>query len=140
LYANSVPHPSGQFKGEYLGTYILEYDNGMVATAWDDGFTWDPESFGVFYKIEGTDGVVKMNIGWPDGGPSTISMYSRKLEDVWFTPNLEGSWFPGAFKYTMRELFKYIETGEEPLISGRDNLPTMAMVEACYLSSKEIRY
>ncbi|MCC2686803.1 MAG: oxidoreductase [Paenibacillaceae bacterium] len=139
LYASSAPHPDGLFKGEYLGTYTMEYASGMIASAWDDGFTWDPPSFGVTYKIEGTEGVVKMNIGWPRGGPSEISLYSRKLGDVWYTPQLAGSWFPGAFGCTMGELMRYVETGEEPAISGRGNLPTMALVEACYLSSRQKR-
>ncbi|MCL6444632.1 MAG: Gfo/Idh/MocA family oxidoreductase [Alicyclobacillus sp.] len=139
LYASSVPHPNGEYKGEYLGAYILEYDNGFMASAWDDGFTWDPPSFGVFYKIEGTEGVVKMNIGWPSGGPSTLTFFSKQLGDIWYTPNLEGSWFPGAFRYTMGELLQCIETGEESHISGRNNLLTMAMVEACYVSQREKR-
>jgi predicted dehydrogenase len=139
LYASAIPHPEGTFKGEYTGSYILEYDSGLMATAWDDGFTWDPPSFGVFYKIEGTEGVIKMNIGWPSGDPSTISFYSKKLGDAWITPNLEGSWFPGAFKYTMGALLKTIETGEESLLSGENNLETMAMVEACYLSNEQKR-
>lgn len=139
LYASGAPHPSGQYRGEYLTSYILEYEDGLMATAWDDGFTWDPPSFGVFYKIEGTDGVIKMNIGWPHGGPSTISFYSKKLGDVWFSPALEGSWFPGAFQYTMGELFQTIATGKESSLSGRQNLETMAMVEACYVSNREKR-
>lgn len=139
IYASSRPHPSGEFKGEYLGAYILEYEDGPMATAWDDGFTWDEPGFGVFYRIEGTEGVVKMDIGWPRGGPSRISFYSKALGDVWFEPELEGSWFPGAFRYTMGELFREIETGEESPISGRNNLETMAMVEACYVSDREKR-
>lgn len=136
IYASSAQHPEGKYKGEYLTAYILNYDNGMLASAWDDGYTWDPPSFGVFYKIEGTEGVVRMNIGWPSGGPSEITFYSRKLGDAWFKPNLQGSWFPGAFKYTMGELFRMISTGKESHISGRNNLETMAMVEACYASDR----
>ncbi|NGQ95768.1 Gfo/Idh/MocA family oxidoreductase [Brevibacillus sp. SYP-B805] len=139
IYASAAPHPAGQFKGDYIGSYILEYDSGLRASAWDDGFTWDPEGFGVFYKIEGTEGVVKMNIGWPHGGPSTLRFYSKRLADQWYSPELEGSWFPGAFRYTMGELFRQIETGVPSAISGENNLETMAMVEACYLSSREKR-
>ncbi|MGM0834794.1 MAG: Gfo/Idh/MocA family protein [Bacillota bacterium] len=139
LYASSIPHPEGAFKGEYSASYILEYDNGMMATALDDGFTWDPPSYGVTYKIEGTEGVINMNLGWPSGDPSELSFYSKQLGDVWYTPTLEGSWFPGAFRYTMGELFKMIETGDESFISGRNNLETMAMVEACYESNQKKR-
>ncbi len=139
IYASSAPHPDGSFKGDYLGSYILNYENGLLANAWDDGYTWNEDGFGVFYKIEGTDGVIKMNIGWPSGGPSEISVFSSKLGGEWHTPELKGNWFPDAFGYTMGELFISIETGEESPISGWNNLLTMAMVEACYKSDKEKR-
>ena len=32
-----------------------------------------------------------------------------------------------------------LETGEQPAIDGRDNLDTMALVEAAYLSAEEHR-
>ena len=39
----------------------------------------------------------------------------------------------------MAELLVALEEKREPTISGRDNLKTMALVEACYLSAKEHR-
>lgn len=139
LYASSARHPEGHYQGEYIGSYILNYANGLIANGWDDGFTWDEEGFGVFYKIEGTEGVVKMNIGWPAGGPSAIRVYASKLGEEWLEPAMAGSWFPGAFGHTMGELIRGLATGEEPSISGRSNLGTMALVEACYRSDREQR-
>jgi hypothetical protein len=49
------------------------------------------------------------------------------------------SWFPDAFIGTMAQLLIAIETGKEPAISGRDNLKTMALVEAAYLSTEQFR-
>ena len=49
------------------------------------------------------------------------------------------SWFPDAFIGTMAQLLIALETGKEPAISGRDNLKTMALVEAAYLSAAEFR-
>jgi predicted dehydrogenase len=139
IFASAISHPEGEYKGEYLTSYMLEYDTGMLASAWDDGFTWDQESFGVFYKIEGTQGAVRLNIGWPFGGPSSISYLSSQPDAKWHSPKLEGSWFPGAFKYTMNELFISLETGKQSMISGENNLETMAMMEACYVSIEEKR-
>jgi predicted dehydrogenase len=39
----------------------------------------------------------------------------------------------------MAQLLCALEKDEEPQISGEDNLKTMALVEACYLSAKEHR-
>ena len=48
-------------------------------------------------------------------------------------------WFPDAFAGTMSQLLIAIEKGTEPAISGRDNLKTMALVDAAYLSAAEHR-
>ena len=39
----------------------------------------------------------------------------------------------------MGQLLEALATGAEPAISGRDNLRTMALVEACYKSIEEHR-
>ena len=39
----------------------------------------------------------------------------------------------------MAQLLCALEEGREPEISGQDNLATMALVEACYLSAAEHR-
>ena len=57
----------------------------------------------------------------------------------WHSPRWEEVWFPDAFVGTMAQLLVALESGSEPEISGRDNLLTMALVEACYRSSVEKR-
>jgi hypothetical protein len=39
----------------------------------------------------------------------------------------------------MAQLMCAVEENREPEISGRDNLHTMALVDACYLSAREHR-
>jgi predicted dehydrogenase len=39
----------------------------------------------------------------------------------------------------MASLLRAIEDSSEPDISGEDNLKTMALVEACYVSAREHR-
>ncbi len=39
----------------------------------------------------------------------------------------------------MAQLLCALEENREPEISGRDNLKTMALVDACYLSAREHR-
>ena len=51
----------------------------------------------------------------------------------------KNSWFPDAFAGTMGQLMDSIARGTEPEIGGRDNLDTMALVDACYLSLREHR-
>ena len=92
--------------------------------------------------MEGTEGIAKGRIGWPDypdGSPSTIDYHLRAEEDVWHQPRWDEQWFPQAFIGTMGQLMKAIETGTTPEIPGDDNLRTMVLVEAAYRSASERR-
>ncbi|MBA4168145.1 MAG: gfo/Idh/MocA family oxidoreductase, partial [Chitinophagaceae bacterium] len=57
----------------------------------------------------------------------------------WIQPRWKEVWFPDAFAGPMAQLMCAIEENAEPEISGRDNLKTMALIDACYLSVKEHR-
>src|SRR6185312_2305371 len=70
--------------------------------------------------------------------PSTIR-YASKGDKTFHEPKWTESWFPDAFAGTMGQLLIALETGKEPAISGRDNLKTMALVDAAYLSAKQFR-
>jgi predicted dehydrogenase len=48
-------------------------------------------------------------------------------------------WFPDAFQGPMAQLLCALEDGREPETSGRDNLNTMALIDAGYLSAREHR-
>jgi predicted dehydrogenase len=92
--------------------------------------------------VEGTEGVAKGTIGWPDypaGSPSTIDFLTKRRPDYWFQPRWQEQWFPQAFIGTMAQLMRAVETGTEPEISGYDNLKTMALLEAAYRSASEGR-
>ena len=132
------PHTDG------ICTYILEYANGLRCVAIDDTWT-GPAKEGcasenyIKWRIEGTEGLAIGDIGWckdPFTTPSAIS-YARKGQMHFECPAWKESWFPDAFIGTMAQLLIALENGTEPAISGRDNLQTMALVEAAYLSSRE---
>ena len=46
------------------------------------------------------------------------------------------SWVPDAFSKALRHVATAIKTGRQPLISGRDNLLTLRLVDACYESAE----
>lgn len=128
------PHEDG------MGFYILEYADGLRAIGIDNCFTWDDG--GIEWRVEGTEGIAKGTIGWPDypaGSPSTIDWTTRSLAGEWQRPRWREQWFPDAFAGTMGQLLRAVEEGSEPEISGRDNLHTMALVEAAYRSVDEGR-
>ena len=65
--------------------------------------------------------------------------YARKGDSAFREFKPRESWFPDAFAGTMGQLLIALETGEDPAIGARDNLCTLALVEAAVLSAAEHR-
>ena len=134
------PHTDG------IATYLLEYANGLRCVGIDDTWTGPakegcPAEVGIHWRIEGTNGLALGDIGWckdPFTTPSTIR-YAAKGDHGFHAPCWGESWFPDAFIGTMAQLLVALENNAEPEISGRDNLQTMALVEAAYRSATEKR-
>jgi len=127
-------------------SYILEYANGLRCVVIDDIWTGPakegcPCDINIKWRIEGLDGLALGDIGWckdPYTSPSSIR-YATKGDKSLQSPTWTESWFPDAFAGTMGQLLVALETKREPAISGRDNLKTMALVEAAYLSAEQHR-
>jgi predicted dehydrogenase len=123
--------------GETIALYALMYEDGFVASVLDDGVDWSTD-FGIGYRLQGTEGVLIGDIGWPRLAHSTLKV-QRKGEATWTELTFSRMWFPDAFSATMGELLCAIDEGREPGNSGRDNLGTMRTVMAAYRSIEEQR-
>jgi len=150
VYASVRPDPRTGRNIEHedgICLYILEYENGFRATSCDD--VWAGPDFdgmkpdlGIRWRIEGERGLAKGTIGWPDypnATPSTIDFATIQTGSCWHSPRWNEVWFPDAFVGPMADLLIALENESEPMLSGRDNLKTMALVEACYQSAREHR-
>ncbi|MCP5520209.1 MAG: Gfo/Idh/MocA family oxidoreductase [Verrucomicrobiales bacterium] len=134
------PHEDG------IATYILEYTSGLRCVGLDDTWTGParegcPGDIRIEWRIEGLDGLAMGEIGWcrdPYTTPSRIR-YASQGDTEFHTPTWTESWFPDAFVGPMADLLVGLETDAPPAINGRDNLRTMALVEAAYRSVKERR-
>ena len=96
---------------------------------------------GIRWRVEGTEGLAKGEIGWPsypERTPSTID-FTTVSTGSWHRPRWEEVWFPDAFAGPMSELLVALESETQPDMSGEDNLQTMALVDACYVSAAEHR-
>lgn len=136
----SFPHRDG------ICTYILEYASGLRCIAVDDTWTGPareggPADIRIQWRIEGLKGTAMGDIGWckdPYTTPSTMKLGC--IGDKNFTNyQWDRSWFPDAFGGTLAQLLVAVESNTEPEISGRDNLRTMALVEAAYRSFESHR-
>jgi predicted dehydrogenase len=130
----AFPHIDG------ISQYTFQYGNELMATSLDDVWAWAGEGteqdFYIRWRVVGTDGLAEGFIYWfeADASPSRIRFTSRKAPQGWHAPELNRRWFPDAFKGTMAQLMRAVEDDTEPEIGGRDNLRTIAAVEACYRS------
>jgi predicted dehydrogenase len=138
----TFPHTDG------VTVSTLRFPSGLIAVSLED--VWSgPRAEGfrsdiyIKWRVEGTDGLAQGTIGWPDypsGSPSTLRYNSRRATGgEWVEPRWETMWFPHAFKGVMAQLQDALRDGREPELSGRDNVKTMALVEAGYRSIKEGR-
>jgi predicted dehydrogenase len=150
VFASVRPDPrtSRKFKHEDgICLYILEYAGGLRCSSWDDVWTGpalegSEKDIAIRWRVEGLEGIARGTIGWPDypnPTPSTLDFTTTKQPGYWFSPRWKEVWFPDAFIGTMAQLLCALEDRAEPEISGQDNLKTMALVDACYLSAKEHR-
>ena len=143
VYASARTDPRTTFPHrDGIVLYILEYANGLRAAAWDDVWAGParegaaPDIY-IKWRVEGTAGLAQGSIGWPgypNAVPSTIRVATREHPGCWIEPHWSEVWFPDAFAGTMGELLASIAEEREPAIGLRDNLHTMALVEACYHS------
>ncbi len=120
-------------------TTVLVYPGALRCTV----HTNHAHRFGVAHavselKVEGSAGgaLARMgvNLDYPRGVPDTLEL--ARLGQPWQALPLRGSWFPAAFEGTMASLQRFAGGEDDALpTSVEDALRTMALVEACYLSS-----
>jgi len=139
--AKSFAHDDG------ICLYILEYASGLRAASCDDVWAGPAKEgaaadIGIRWRIEGTEGLARGTIGWPEyprPTPSTLDFTTIHDGGKWHQPRWHEVWFPDAFAGPMAELLCALEEGVEPELNGNDNLKTMALVDACYRSAREHR-
>lgn len=149
IFTAARPDPRTDFPHEDgITVSTLRFPTGVLAVSLED--VWSgPKVEGfrsdiyIKWRVEGTQGLAQGTIGWPDyphGSPSTLRYCSRLTTGgEWVEPRWDTMWFPHAFKGVMAQLQDALHEEREPELSGRDNVKTMALVEAGYRSIKEGR-
>jgi len=123
----------------------LRFPSGVLALSLED--VWSgPRAEGyaddqhIRWRVDGTAGVAKGTIGWPNGKASTLTYASTLTTGgEWVTPEWETMWFPHAFIGVMEQVQYALDSGEPPALSVADNVRTVALIEAGYRSIAEGR-
>ncbi len=150
VFASVRPDPrtARQFDhSDGIAISILEYADGLRATSLDDVWA-GPIHEGaageasIRWRIEGTQGLMDGTVGWPrypEREPSRLAVATLQAPGVRSESTWPDVWFPDAFAGPMGELLSALEDQRPPSIQGRDNLVTMAVVEACYQAAAQHR-
>ena len=145
----------GEMKGETKTITILDYSDearsgdtrytapGMQAFIADNHYNQSDDYFAVFRFI-GTEGAITGTLGamynYPHGRPDTLEWSSKRYyPDKRFEAKLEGKWIPDAFIGPTASLMQAIQEDGVAETDGYDNLQTLRVVEACYVSAAENR-
>jgi predicted dehydrogenase len=138
VYARTMGHPLSDM-AQTRTSAILDFGKDVRCTLsinhdHDFGRKFQDSTF----RFEGDQGVavVKMGIllNYPEGEPDELWI-AQKGGD-WTQIPLQGGWFPHAFVGKMSNLQRFA-AGEDPTLisSVEDAWHTMALVEACFISS-----
>lgn len=130
LYSTSGLNPG--MDSEDIATMALEFENGALGEAFFTFAAYQnpiPTASHELVILYGTKGMINNINGW--------HMYSTEVEG--YNANMTFMGLPNAdysasFVNEVNHFLDCIETGQEPLTSGRDNLNTIAVIDAIYQS------
>ena len=121
VHATTTRSPAQAARPALLGAVLVEYDEAQVTLAFDGDARVGQEDT---TRVLGTRGALRST-----GPPLRDQRVTLWTQEGQCEPQLEGSWFPGAFHAAMAELLDAAWTGREPLHSARDNLRSLELCE-----------
>jgi predicted dehydrogenase len=138
VYCRVVAHPDLPDFNDARSTTILDYgDRIRCSLTLNHMHSYGPKHRASMLKVEGTAGAAVLTMGvnldYPSGPPDTLEITGNR---EWTTVPLRGSWFSEAFEGPMSNLQRFVAGEDDRLVSPVDDaIQTMAVVEACYISS-----
>ena len=140
VYCRGVGHPSTPQLTDTRSTIILDYgDRLRCSLVLNHTHRAGPRHQTSEMMVEGVHGAARLtwgvNLAYPSGPADTMEITAN---GDWVPVPLRGSWFTEAFEGPMSNLQRYVAGEDETLVgSVHDAIRTMAVVEACYLSSAQ---
>jgi len=138
IYCALPRRPDQNFKGDVCATAVIHFRRGGHASLVDSNASTPGRPETQVLDVDGTGGSLTFGLAtpryfayWlakeiPGGGDGDAPAHA---------PPLTGDWYPDGFAGAMASFLEAVEAGTEPPTSGRRNLGTMALVDACYRSA-----
>jgi predicted dehydrogenase len=138
VYCRGVGHPTTPHLRDTRSSIIVDYGDALrCSLVLNHTHRAGPRYRASEMVVEGLDAAVRLtwgvNLAYPSGPPDTMEVARG---GTWSEVPLRGSWFIDAFEGPMSNLQRYV-AGEDTVLVGsvHDAIKTMAVVEACYISS-----
>jgi predicted dehydrogenase len=138
VYCRAVAHPQYPDFNDTRSSIIVDYGNRLrCSLVLNHTHPYDWTHRMSMLKVEGTAGAAMISMGvnldYPLGRPDTMEVTTG---GPWEAVPLRGSWFSEAFEGPMSNLQRFVAGEDAALVSPvEDAIRTMAVVEACYVSS-----
>ena len=139
VYCRAVAHAGPEPFRDTRSTIILDYGERIrCSLTLNHIHRQDATHRSSMMKVEGTAGAALLTMGvnldYPAGAPDSLEV--ARNGGGWTSVPLRGSWFTEAFEGPMSNLQRVVHGEDDALVSPVDDaIRTMAVVEACYLSS-----
>ncbi|GAB3410921.1 Gfo/Idh/MocA family protein [Flindersiella endophytica] len=135
VLATTARYPGQAAAGETRTTTVYEYSGTSQVVVLANHNNWSDRPRAVV-RCQGTLGQSEGTLGvlydYPAGRPDTFEFWSRTES---LRRDFTERWIPDAFAGPMGELLSAVAESREPSTSGRDNLSTLRVVHAAYLSA-----
>ncbi|MDH3661527.1 MAG: Gfo/Idh/MocA family oxidoreductase [Alphaproteobacteria bacterium] len=140
VYCHSVGHPNHPDLADARTSTILNYGH-RIRCCLSLNHTWKHagpyQEAGI--RIDGQHGAAYVKLGlllnYPEGEPDELHVKTEGTE--WIAVPMSGRWFPDAFVGVMSNLQRFAAGEDQHLPTAVDDAArTMALVEACWRSSK----
>jgi predicted dehydrogenase len=138
VYCRAVAHPSTPQLRDTRSSIILDYGDALrCSLVLNHTHRAGPRHRASQMIVEGLTGAARVtwgvNLSYPSGPADTLEVAHG---DAWQDVPLRGSWFTEAFEGPMSNLQRYVAGEDDTLVgSVHDAIKTMAVVDACYVSS-----
>ena len=132
LYSKSGLNPG--MDSEDIATIAMEFENGAIGEAFFTFAAYQnpiPTASHELLILYGTKGMINNINGW--------HMYSTEVEafsQVMTLMDLPDADYAASFVHEVNHFLDCIESGREPLTSGKDNLNTIAVIDAIYQAAE----
>jgi predicted dehydrogenase len=137
VFCQTPRRPGQRFVGEVMASVVLRFPSGAQATMIDSNAATPGRPIVAEVDLDGTRGSVYARVSEPRA--FHVWCLNERSDEYGEAPvhslSFEGAWYPDGFVGTMGDFLGALANDRESQVSGRRNLGTIALVDACYRSA-----